>query len=240
MNGSVSTWIKENRRKAGLNQQQLADKLGVSQPQISIWETGASTPARDMIQKLAAILGVEIDEKTYGVGLGEWLHRRREELGWSREQLAREAKISPLTIYFIESGKTESPQEATLRGLERALGKLPNNLTAELQEERTVEDFKFLGPFPVDEWKENVNNGDKVQCIYVFYDHLKRPVRIGETEDLTRRLTEYDKNYWWFRAPTVESFAYVMVSDSDFRRKAEKVMIKLVGEHAIFNTQDKI
>ncbi len=192
-----------------------------------------------MLQKLSAIFGVEIDEKTLGLGLGEWLRKRRQELGWSRKQLAEEAKISTLTIYSIETGKTESPQETTLKRLEKALGRLPSNLNKEVQEERTVEDFKFLGPFPISEWKENVSEG-KVSSIYAFYDELKRPVRIGETDDLRRRLVEYDKNYWWFRPPTVETFAYVVVSDSNFRRKAEKVMIKLVGEHAIFNTHEKI
>ena len=113
------------------------------------------------------------------------------------------------------------------------------NLEEEVREERKIEDFKFLGPFPIEQWQENVV-GEKVQCIYVFYDQLKRPVRIGETEDLRRRMIEYDKNYWWFRSPTVESFAYVVVTDPEFRRKTEKVMIKLVGEHAIFNIQDKI
>ncbi len=166
------------------------------------------------------------------------MRKRREELGWTREKLAEEAKVSPLTIYFIETSKTGSPQETTLKGLEKALGRLPSILNKEVQEERTVEDFKFLGPFPISEWKENVS--DKASCIYVFYDELKRPVRIGESDDLRRRLIEYEKNYWWFRPPTVETFAYVVVSDSGFRRKAEKVMIKLVGEHAIFNTQEKI
>jgi hypothetical protein len=53
-------------------------------------------------------------------------------------------------------------------------------------------------------------------------------------------MKEYARDFWWFRSPTVESFAYVIVKDEGFRRRSEKVMIKLVGEHAIFNIQDKI
>jgi hypothetical protein len=45
---------------------------------------------------------------------------------------------------------------------------------------------------------------------------LNRPVRIGETEDLARRLKEYAENYWWFKRPAVESFAYVIVKDEKF------------------------
>jgi len=53
-------------------------------------------------------------------------------------------------------------------------------------------------------------------------------------------LKEYEHNYWWFRLPTVESFAYVRVDDPEYRRKTEKVMIKLLGSNAVFNTQGKV
>lgn len=119
------------------------------------------------------------------------------------------AGISSLTIYFIETGRTESPQKSTLKALEGVLGHLPKGVQEEVQEEGLVEDFEFLGPFPVEEWK-NVVGTEPVPCIYVFYDSLKRPVRIGETEDLGRRLKEYADNYWWFKRPAVESFAYVV------------------------------
>ncbi|MGI0090990.1 MAG: hypothetical protein ACREBS_04725 [Nitrososphaerales archaeon] len=76
---------------------------------------------------------------------------------------------------------------------------------------------------------------EKVLCIYVFYDSLKRPIRIGATDDLHRRIKECKNNYWWFRPPMAETFAYVDAKDRSFREKAEKVMIKLVGDHAIFN-----
>jgi transcriptional regulator with XRE-family HTH domain len=149
------------------------------------------------------------------------------------------AKVSQITISFIETGKTERPQEATLARLEKVLGKLPSTLTKEVKEERSIGDFEFLGPFPASEWEENIGEG-KIPCIYVFYDYLKRPVRLGETEDPRRRLKEYQMNYWWFKYPIVDSFAYVVVENADFRHKTEKLMIKLIGEHAIFNTQDKI
>lgn len=241
MKTKVSLWIIRNRKKVGISQVQLADKLGVSQPQISYWETGSGVPSYDVLQRLSTIFKVDLDEKTLGVSppLGEWLRKKREKLELTREELAEKAGISALTIYFIENGKTESPQQATISGLEKALGKLPSNLSMEVEKERAFEDLEFLGPFPVDEWKEIVKE-PKLPAIYVFYDQVKRPVRIGETEDLRRRLNEYAQNYWWFRPPTVETFAYVAVNDAKFRRRAEKVMIKLVGEHAIFNTQEKI
>lgn len=234
---SIGRTIKEGREKLGISQSDLAHKLGVSQPMISNWENGNTKPNDDTLRKLSAILGS--DQLGTGFELSVWLRSRREELGLSRAELGKKAGISPLTVYFIENGQTESPQENTISRLEKVLGKLPADLTEEVEEEGALEDFEFRGPFPTDEWKENMSEG-RIACIYVFYDQLRRPVRIGETDNLERRLTECDKNYWWFRTPTVESFAYVKVNDADFRRKAEKVMIKLVGSNAIFNTNDKI
>lgn len=236
----VAEWIRTNREKAEMSQAELAAKLGVWQPQISAWESGKASPAREMLQRLAATLGVELDSKDVGVGLGEWLRKRREQLGLSRAKLAEKAGISSLTVYFIETGRTESPTRTTVDALEKILGKMPGNVKEEVSEESRVEEFEFLGPFPCSEWRDNINSETKIPCLYVFYDELKRPVRIGQTDDLRRRMLEYEKNYWWFKPPTADTFAYVIVKDGPFRDKTEKLMIKLVGTHAIFNTHEKI
>lgn len=238
MKQKVGSWIKDSRDKAELSQQQLADRLGVSQPLVSQWEHGTAQPNHEMLEKLSAVLEADLDKTPFGMNLGEWLRKQREKNELTREQLARKAGISPLTIYFIENGTTRSPQDATLKGLQKALGQLPGSLSADVEEAREVGDFQYLGPFPIDKWEENVGEGE-IPCIYVFYDSLNRPVRIGETADLSRRIKEYQQMYW-FRPPTAETFAYILVKDSKIRSQAEKVMIKLVGNHAIFNIQDKI
>lgn len=234
---SIGQWIRDARTKGDLTQQQLADKLGGWQPQVCNWENDVVQPDREVIERISAITGVEIPSSILGVG--EWVQRRREELEMSRDELAKKAGISPLTIYFIEKGQTRSPQETTLKGLQKVLGKLPEVIDHEVGEVRGEEDFEFLGPFPIVEWEQSIGEG-RISCIYVIYDSLKRPVRIGETDDLGRRMKEYSLNVYWFRQPTAMTFAYIKVSDPDFRKKAEKVMIKLVGDHAIFNTQERI
>ncbi len=235
----ISTAIRENREKVGMSQREFARILGVSQAMVSQWENGSVLPSGEMSEKISGILGVDLPEPTGEFELRTWLRRKREQRRLSRGELAKRAGLSPLTIYYIETGRTESPQETTVKRLQRVLGRLPRRVIREVEAEGTLEDFEFRGPFPVSEWRENLGEG-KTSCIYVFYDELKRPVRIGETDDLRRRLKEYEQNYWWFRTPTVESFAYVKVNDSEFRRKAEKVMIKLVGSNAVFNAQGKI
>ena len=50
------------RKKIGLSQKELADKLHVSQQSISQWEKGLREPSIEMLKKLAEIFNCTIDE----------------------------------------------------------------------------------------------------------------------------------------------------------------------------------
>lgn len=52
----------ELRKRAGISQSELADKLGVKQNAVSNWETGQAKPKLDTIKKLAEILQVSVEE----------------------------------------------------------------------------------------------------------------------------------------------------------------------------------
>jgi transcriptional regulator with XRE-family HTH domain len=192
-----------------------------------------------MLEKLSAALGVELDKESIGIDLGKWLLQKREELKLTRKDLAEKAGISSLTIYFIENGTIRSPREATLKGLEKAIGRFPSSLRKDVEKARDIGSFEYLGPFPLRDWQEHVDSEEKIPCIYVFYDALSRPVRIGETIDLKRRIREHEQAFW-FKSPMAVTFAYIIIPDKTFREQAEKVMIKLVGQHAIFNVQETI
>ena len=49
------------RRRSKLTQKQLAKKVGISNIQISRFETGISSPKADLLQKIAVVLGVSLD-----------------------------------------------------------------------------------------------------------------------------------------------------------------------------------
>jgi transcriptional regulator with XRE-family HTH domain len=53
--------IGEMRRKRGLTQRQLADKLKVSHGRISLYETGDRSPDPEMLNKLADFFGCSVD-----------------------------------------------------------------------------------------------------------------------------------------------------------------------------------
>lgn len=60
----LSEKIYTLRRKSGLSQEQLAEKIGVSRQTISKWEGGLSTPELDKLQALSVFFQLSIDELT--------------------------------------------------------------------------------------------------------------------------------------------------------------------------------
>jgi transcriptional regulator with XRE-family HTH domain len=58
----ISESIKALRKRAGLTQVQLADKLNVSQSTIAGWESGNRRPDIEFMPKLADFFGVSVSE----------------------------------------------------------------------------------------------------------------------------------------------------------------------------------
>ena len=54
--------IVRRRKELGLTQQELADKLFVSDKVISKWETGKSVPDTSILVELANVLGISLNE----------------------------------------------------------------------------------------------------------------------------------------------------------------------------------
>lgn len=58
--------IAKLRKGQGLTQQQLADKMNLSNKTISKWESGAGSPDISNLPVLAEILGISVDELLKG------------------------------------------------------------------------------------------------------------------------------------------------------------------------------
>lgn len=54
--------LKTIRKQAGMSQEQLAEKLGVSRQAVTKWETGAGIPDIDNIVSVSALFSISIDE----------------------------------------------------------------------------------------------------------------------------------------------------------------------------------
>lgn len=58
--------LYELRKKQGLSQEELAEKLGVSRQAVSKWERSEASPDTDNLIALAKIYGLSLDELIYG------------------------------------------------------------------------------------------------------------------------------------------------------------------------------
>jgi len=66
MNVETASRLMQYRKKAGLSQEELADKLGVSRQAVSKWECAESSPDTDNLIALAKIYGISLDELING------------------------------------------------------------------------------------------------------------------------------------------------------------------------------
>jgi transcriptional regulator with XRE-family HTH domain len=64
----VAIRLRDLRRVRGLTQEDLAERAGVEQPQISAWEGGRRAPTMDNVRKLARGLGMKDDELARELG----------------------------------------------------------------------------------------------------------------------------------------------------------------------------
>ena len=57
----AATLIRATRESAGLSQGALAARAGTSQPAVSRYESGASSPSVETLDRLLAVMGVRLD-----------------------------------------------------------------------------------------------------------------------------------------------------------------------------------
>lgn len=62
----VGNFIATMRKEQGLTQEQLGEKLGVTNKTVSRWETGKYMPDIDKLQELSICLGVSVNELLSG------------------------------------------------------------------------------------------------------------------------------------------------------------------------------
>ena len=62
MNIETANRLYELRKKNGLSQEELADKLGISRQAVSKWERAEASPDTDNLILLAKLYGVTLDE----------------------------------------------------------------------------------------------------------------------------------------------------------------------------------
>lgn len=96
------------RSRKGYTQAKLAEKIGVTQAQISQWENNRSAPSPKHKLKLEKVLGLSEDMAKLG-DMAKQIRELVEQCPVSVPDIAKKAKTSLATIYNILNGKVTSP-----------------------------------------------------------------------------------------------------------------------------------
>lgn len=89
----IGAFLASLRKEKGLTQEQLGEKMGVSNKTVSRWETGNYLPPVEMMQQLSSFYGITINEILSGERLsGETFLEKAE------ENLASALKNSSFTL----------------------------------------------------------------------------------------------------------------------------------------------
>ena len=88
--------LKIARKQAGLSQEQLSEKLGVSRSAVAKWETDNGIPDVDNLKTLSRLLNVSID---YMLDNGEAI----DELVITYRNTVRAVRVNGKTVRFVTS-----------------------------------------------------------------------------------------------------------------------------------------
>lgn len=239
--------IRRKRIQIGWTQADLAKKIGVSQVQISNFETGKTSLHPEERDRIFALVGIgeretgdddsdsSADPSEEGPSpFGVWLNKTRIEKRLSVPELAARADVSGPAIYNIESGRITNPRLETVKRLEKALEvEVPAETSTESRAEATVKgvgEFFEFDPHNRTDWPDGPG-------IYVLYDISERPIYVGQGSSIKRRIGEHEEKFW-FKAPIVATGAYILVEDADLRRKVETILIRFLKKNAVINKQN--
>lgn len=79
LRGTISRNISFYRKKSGLSQKNLAEKMGVLPSRVSNWEQGINSPSLGVLVDLCEILGITLNEM-FGISSKNELNQSEKEL----------------------------------------------------------------------------------------------------------------------------------------------------------------
>jgi len=167
---------------------------------------------------------------------GKWLEATLIQRGMTQTTLARLSGVSSASIGKIIRGEIRNPRKTTRTTIEGALGRdLDESIETAIAEEVNIEG---LGEFSDFDPHSDTNLWPEGGGVYVFYDISQRPIYVGQSGNIQRRLKDYlegTRRPWWFMKPIVQSASFIPVEDTHLRKQLEKVMILFLKSNAVLN-----
>ncbi len=129
----IGAFLKELRKKTGLTQEQLAEKLSVSSRTVSRWETGSNMPDIGMLVEIADLYGVSIPEIIAGERKSEIMNQETRDTAMAMAEYGRNEiragklkTVGALTavfgVFIIISALAVFPSESSWGSIYAILG----------------------------------------------------------------------------------------------------------------------
>jgi len=125
--GFDGTRLREQRRKMGMTQRQVAREVDVSESVVAHWERGAQRPTVERVAALARVLGVApTDLTTGGAGGPRSLIQLRLNAGLKQDRLAAQAGLTRTKYSSLERGEVARLSREDAARLAKVLGVDPD------------------------------------------------------------------------------------------------------------------
>ena len=129
--------IRKRRKRLGLTQPELAERLGVSISTVVAWERGGK-PSVPNLEDIATWLADEIPESATGIPeqqqIGKDLKRRRLALGISIREVSRQLCVDPGSVRDWEAGRFTPRRENAIRIAEWLAKPTPKSSRAAIED----------------------------------------------------------------------------------------------------------
>lgn len=99
----IGRFIQERRKEKNITQQELAEKLGVTDRSVSNWENGKNMPDVSLYKELCDELDISVNELISGEKLNDEQHRKKadENVVRSIKKINKEKKIKIMLITLV-------------------------------------------------------------------------------------------------------------------------------------------
>ncbi len=149
---SLGNFLRYARKRSGLTQEQIAERLNIVTPVLSKWENDKAVPPLDLLCKLCNILNISIEEcinaelsnekrvlppeNFQPEKLGETLKTLRLKNGWSQAEVGKKLFVTSQTVSKWEAGGVSSLE--VLGKLAELFGMTPMELLNGLEHVRDL------------------------------------------------------------------------------------------------------
>lgn len=113
--------IREARRRAGLTQAELAERISTAQPNVARWESADMSPSVDVLTRVIQACGLDLLVRLVPREAGEWTRVEDSNQGTSSASLEERLEKLVGFVDVIEDGsEVKTPRTAAKKTLKNA------------------------------------------------------------------------------------------------------------------------